>query len=206
MVRHITAVGLACFLLLAVRVVVAQSAGQPLPDDPSMGIQSQRAKAFEHVWPLDVGARSGYPPNPPEAEFETHQEVWSSQKDPNTILSKYLKPPSSNQKALYPPLGAENLMDRAVQAASRTFFTRDESGKDRINTSYFLRTLTAVMADTASRPYWRRSVGEPFSDFGSSVGNSAGMNVLHEFEPSLQQALKSHAPRFVSRMVQHVGH
>jgi hypothetical protein len=206
MVRHITAVGLACFLLLAVRVVVAQSAGQPLPDDPSMGIQSQRAKAFEHVWPLEVGARSGYLPNPHEAEFETHQEVWSPPKDPKTILSKYLKPPSSNQKSLYPPLGAENLMDRAVQAASGTFFTRDESGKDRINTSYFLRTLTAVMADTASRPYWRRSVGEPFSDLGSSVGNSAGMNVLHEFEPSLQQALKSHAPRFVSRMVQHVGH
>ena len=205
MVRHIAALVIASFLLLAVRVMVAQSPGYALPDDPSVGLQFQRAKAFEHVWPLEVGAKIAYPPNPYEAEFETPQEVWSRQKDPNTILSKYLKQPASNQKAFYSPLGAENLMDRAVHAASGTFFTRDESGKGRINTSYFLRTLTAVMADTASRPYWRRSVGEPFSDFGSSVGNSAGMNVLHEFEPSLQQALKSHAPRFVSRMVQHVG-
>jgi hypothetical protein len=162
--------------------------------------------AFEHAWPLDVSARSGYAPNLKAAEFAVYQNDLSRKKDPNTLFAKYLKPPSSNQKPGYSPAGAENLMDRAMHAASRTFITRDESGKGRINTSYFLRTFTAVVADTASRPYWRRSVGEPFSDFGSSVGNSAGMNVLHEFEPSLQQALKSHAPRFVSRIVQHVGH
>jgi hypothetical protein len=153
-----------------------------------------------------MGARSNYAPNPGKGEFEAYQKQSFSPKDPNTVLAKYLRPPSSNQKPVCPSVDTENLMGRTVHAASRTFVTRDESGKGRINSSYFLRTLTAVVADTASRPYWRRSVGEPFSDFGSNVGNSAGMNVLHEFEPSLQQALKSHTPRFVSRIEQRIGH
>ena len=206
MVRPIATIGTVSFVLLAVCVMVAQRLDQVLPDDPSVGIQSQKIKAFEHAWPLDVGARSNYKPNPRQVELEAYQKDFSSQKDPNILFAKYLKPPSSNSNPVYPPAGAENLMDRAVHAASRTFVTRDESGKGRINTSYFLRTLTAVVADTASRPYWRRSVGEPFSDFGSNVGNRAGMNVLHEFEPGLQQALKSHTPRFVSRFEQRIGH
>lgn len=201
--RHTASLGIVSFLLLAVCVMVGQNPGRPLPDDPSVGIHSQRVKAFQDAWPLDVGVRSDYTSNPREAEFEAYQKDLSRQ-DPTTVFAKYLKRPSSNQKLMY-PLGAENLVNRAVQAASRTFITRDESGKGKINTSYFLRTLTEVVADTASRPYWRRSVGEPFSDFGSSVGNTAGMNVLHEFEPSLQQALKSHAPRFVSKVVQRIG-
>jgi hypothetical protein len=206
MVRHIAAIGIISFLSLGVCVMAAQSRYPALPDDPSVEIHSQRVAAFDRARPLDIGASSSYTSNVRIGEFEAYQKEWFSQKDPNTILAKYLRPPSSNQKPAYPPAGTENLMDRAVHAASRTFVTRDDSGKGRINSSYFLRTLTAVVADTASRPYWRRSVGEPFSDFGSSVGNSAGMNVLHEFEPSLQQALKSHTPRFVSRIEQRIGH
>ncbi len=206
MVRPIATIGTVSFVLLAVCVMVAQRPDQVLPDDPSVGIQSQKIKAFQNAWPLDVGAKSNYTPNLRQVEFEAYQKDLFRQKDPNILFAKYLKPPSSNSNPVYPPAGAENLMDRAVHAASRTFVTRDESGKGRINTPYFLRTLTAVVADTASRPYWRRSVGEPFSDFGSNVGNRAGMNVLHEFEPGLQQALKSHTPRFVSRFEQRIGH
>ena len=158
MVRHIAAIGMGSFLFLAVCVMVAQSPGQSLPDDPSVRIQSQsqsqsqsqRMNAFEHAKPLDVGAKSSYAPNLNEAEFAVYQNDLSRQKDPNTLFAKYLKPPSSNRKPGYSPAGAENLMDRAVHAASRTFITRDESGKGRINTSYFLRTFTAVVADTAS--------------------------------------------------------
>jgi hypothetical protein len=58
--------------------------------------------------------------------------------------------------------------------------------------------LTSVAKDTASTPYWRRRVGEPFSDFGSTIGNDVGMNVLHEFEPAIKQLLKNHTPKFVT--------
>jgi hypothetical protein len=100
---------------------------------------------------------------------------------------------------------SDSLMGRASDAISRVFVTRDDAGKSRLNSAYFLRAMASVAADTASRPYWRRSTGEPFSDFGSTLGNDAGMNLLHEFRPGLQQLVKSHAPRFVSKIVQSVG-
>jgi len=96
-------------------------------------------------------------------------------------------------------------MGRASDAISRVFVTRDDTGKSRLNSAYFLRALSSVAADTASRPYWRRSAGQPISDFGSTLGNDAGMNLLHEFRPGLQQLVKSHGPRFVSKIVQSVG-
>src|ERR1700727_1723249 len=43
------------------------------------------------------------------------------------------------------------------------------------------------------------------SDFGSTVGNDAGMNLLHEFAPNLQEVMKSHAPRFVSNLTARIG-
>jgi len=89
-------------------------------------------------------------------------------------------------------------MGRATYAGSRIFVRRDEFGKSRLNTSYLLRALTSMAAATAARPYWRRSLGEPFGDFGSTVGNEAGMNLWHEFRPGIEQLLKSHTPRFVS--------
>ena len=92
-------------------------------------------------------------------------------------------------------------MGRATHAAAGIFFTRDESGRGRLNTSYFVRALSSVAADTASRPYWRRSPGEPLSDFGSTVGNDAGLNLLHEFGPGIQHVMKSHAPKFVGRII-----
>src|SRR5258706_475768 len=75
------------------------------------------------------------------------------------------------------------------------------AGSGRLNTSYFLRAVTLAAGDTASRPYWRRSAGEPFSAFGSTVGNDAGMNLLHEFGPGIQHAVKSHGPKFVARII-----
>jgi hypothetical protein len=87
----------------------------------------------------------------------------------------------------------------------RIIVTRDETGKVRLNATYLLRAATSVAADTASTPYWRRSAGAPFSDFGSTVGSDAGMNVWHEVGPGLQHLLENHAPRFVSRIEEHIG-
>ena len=95
-------------------------------------------------------------------------------------------------------------MRRATYAASHTLVTRDDSGKAKLNTSYLLRMLTSVAKDTASTPYWRRRFGEPFSDFGSTIGNDVGMNVLHEFQPGIQQLLKNHTPKVVTAIEEHL--
>ncbi len=96
-------------------------------------------------------------------------------------------------------------MGRATHAASRTVVTRDESGKGRLNTSYLLRALTSVAKDTASTPYWRRSAGAPLSDFGSTVGNDAGMNLWHEFGPGIERLAKNHTPLFISKIEERIG-
>jgi hypothetical protein len=111
---------------------------------------------------------------------------------------------SAQRNVSYRPLAGGSLMGRATFAASRTFITRDPSGKGKLNTSYFLGVLSSALAHTAYRPYWRRSVGAPFSDFGSTVGNDAGMNLWHEFGPGIQQMMKSHTPKFVERIEESV--
>ncbi|MGP0020053.1 MAG: hypothetical protein ACLPHP_15890 [Candidatus Sulfotelmatobacter sp.] len=113
---------------------------------------------------------------------------------------KYLYPPTLPPGSRYQASSSDGLIGRATDAASRIFWTRDESGARRLNTSYFLRVATSIAADTASRPYWRRSASGPFSDFGSTIGNDAGMNLFHEFGPDLGQAVTSHLPKFVSRI------
>ena len=106
----------------------------------------------------------------------------------------------------YRPSAGGSLIRRATSAALETFFTRDPSGKTRLNTSYLVGVLTSAVVHTAYRPYWNRPVSAPFSDFGSTVGNDAGMNLLHEFQPGLEQLLKSHTPKFVSRIEANIGH
>jgi hypothetical protein len=137
-----------------------------------------------------------------QSELSAFNKPVSSQKDPDAVLRKLLYP-SSPKKSIDE---SASVMGRATHAASQVLITRDESGKSRLNTSYLLRALTSVAADSASTPYWRRrSAGEPLSDFGSTVGNDAGMNVLHALAPGIQQMVKSHAPKFVARLAQRIG-
>jgi hypothetical protein len=100
----------------------------------------------------------------------------------------------------------DSLIGRATHAASSLVLTHDDEGNGRLNTSYLLRVLTSAVAHSAYRPYWRRRISQPFSDFGSTIGNDAGMNVFHEFEPGIVQLVKTHEPRFVSTIEEHFHH
>jgi hypothetical protein len=95
---------------------------------------------------------------------------------------------------------SNTLVGRATSAATRMVLQRDDAGKVRLNSSYILTVLASAAAHSAARPYWRRSASQPIADFGSTVGNDAGLNVFHEFEPGIRQVLKSHEPHFVSRI------
>jgi hypothetical protein len=128
-----------------------------------------------------------------------------AQKEAGGFFEKYLYPSLLKRNLNYHASTSSSLMGRATYAASRIFITRDENGRGRLNTSYLFAVLSSAAMHTAYRPYWRRSTGEPFSDFGSTIGNDAGMNVLHEFAPGLGQMLKEHAPRFVSRIEERVS-
>jgi hypothetical protein len=218
MVKRIAAIGVVTFVSLAVCAVgqnADQSRADALPDAPSVRAAAAPVPEFK-VFAGQVrspfrfdgarldGARLDGARLPdamrPDA-FADPDKKASAQKRPDAFLVKYLDPGSAKQKPSDHLSGGDSFMGRATHAAAGIFFTRDESGKGRLNTSYFLRAVTLAAADTASRPYWRRSAGEPFSAFGSTVGNDAGMNLLHEFGPGIQHAVKNHGPKFVARII-----
>ncbi len=151
-------------------------------------------------------ARELSPLFPPAASlFYDADEKAPAQKSSAFSLNKYLYPAKLPQSSRYQASSSDGLVRRASEAASRIFWTRDLSGTRRLNTSYFLRVATLIAADTASRPYYRRHSGTaPLSDFGSTVGNDAGMNLFHEFEPDLGQAMTSHMPKFIARIEQRI--
>jgi hypothetical protein len=209
MVARIAPFRVASLVLLAACGAVCQNVRQSLPDIPSVQItthvQGFNALIQEARSPLKFGAMGGDAGWIRQGAFDASDKALLSQKEPDTILARYLYPSSLKQQSAYHSVSSGSLMGRAIYAASRPLITRDDSGKARLNTSYLLRTLTSVARDTASTPYWRRSRGEPFSDFGSTVGNDAGMNLWREFGPGIQQLMKSHTPEFVSRIEEHFG-
>lgn len=139
---------------------------------------------------------------PPDLAFAYKSE--REPKESSGFFAKYLERPRSDQGSRYLASAKESLLGRATDAASRVFVTRDETGKPRVNTSYFVAVLTMVAAHRAERPYWARSNSAPLGDFGSTVGNDAGMNLLHEFGPELRQAVTDHMPGFVARIEERV--
>ena len=204
MVKRIVPVGVVSLILVA-SGALGQDSDRALPDAP------EAPSAPEvHKFSLFVQQARPSPESAPAADYANavRQREFAEvrENDPNAIFRKLLYPYSPVKSHSASPADVNaRLLGRATLAASRMIVTRDDSGKARLNTAYLLRTLTSVAADTASRPYWRRSATNPASDFGSTVGNDAGMNVWHEVGPSVQQLMKSHTPRFVSKVVARVS-
>jgi hypothetical protein len=95
---------------------------------------------------------------------------------------------------------SNSIVSRAGYAFSRDLITRNNSGKNTLNTSYLLGVLISVAVATADRPYWARSTSTTFNNFGSTIGSDAGINFFHEFQPGIRQMLNSHSPKFVKRI------
>lgn len=215
MVQRIAAIGVVTFVLWAACCALGQNAvdrntDHSLPDAPSA--QAAAGALGVHVFaeqartPLQFGVlqMSGVPNPMRQAKFAAPEKLFR-QKESRTIFDKYLDP-SLPKRRRVERVSGDGLMERATHAAAGIFVTRDELGNGRLNTAYFLRALGSVAADSASRPYWRRSPTDPVSAFGSTVGNDAGMNLLHEFAPGMQQLLKKHGPRFAARIAERIGH
>ena len=213
------------FLLLAACGALCQQgqekrAWSSLPDAPSVQASAQavtfRTFVDEAHWRLTRAAVSVNGRATRQSElanitraarpgFPLPYSVEPIQTRAGDFFGKYLYPSLLKRSLNYHPSSSSSLMGRTAYAASRIFVVRDASGKGRLNTSYFLGALASAAVHTAHRPYWRRSVSEPFSDFGSTIGNDTGMNLFHEFGPGLQQLMRSHAPKFVSRIEERLG-
>ena len=142
----------------------------------------------------------------PQPSLPGHYQVAFIQKQSSTFLGKYLDPSLLKQNARYYASTSDSFMGRASYAASRIFVTRDDSGKGRLNTRYFLGMLSSVALHTAYRPYRMRSTSDTFNNFGSTIGGDAGMNVFHEFGPGVRQIVKGLTPKFMSRIGERITH
>jgi len=204
MVKGIASAGIVAFVLLA-GTAVGEDRRESLPDAPSavVAAQTQRLSApAEEAASLVNSGMAVIPGTMRQEETLVFDGTAARRKDPDAFFSKYLSSPPIRPQ----PVSANGgtLMGRATHAMARTVVTRNESGKGRLNTSYLLRTLGAVAKDSASTPYWRRHFTDAVSDFGSTVGSDAGMNLWHEFGPSLERLAKNHTPAFFSRIEERI--
>jgi hypothetical protein len=208
------------FLSLAVCGALGQqpeqkSAENRLPDAPSMAAAAKDRTVAEEAGsrlssgPVGTATSSERPENLRALrsgfgtlDAENHKPALTESSD---FFGKHLYPALVNRNSNYHPLTSGSLLGRATYAASRPFVARDPSGKNKLNTSYFLGVLGSAVAHTAYRPYWNRPASAPLSNFGSTIGNDAGVNLWHEFEPNLQHLMKSHAPQFVLKIAERVG-
>ena len=208
MVKRI-AVRIVSLSLLVASALICQDAfcqgaarNSALPDAPSAVLARDAARG-------ELAALAKVPGDaenaaPPLSQAVTY-EATPAPRDPE-LITRLLNPGQSRQHRRYQASDRNTVMGRATDAASRIFVTRDESGRRHVNTSFLVVALTSVAAQRAERPYWLRSnsVAAPLTDVGSTFGNEAGMNLLHEFGPGLRQAVTGHLPSFVNRLQEHL--
>ena len=194
-----------------------------LPDTPSAVQPPRQAEKFQGLVGEGratltrgtVGINSGSrgtdvtrtPATPaPRPSLGAPYEAAFTQDGSSDFVSKYLFPSSLKQNLLYQPSTSSSFMGRATYAASRIFITRDDSGKKRLNTSYFLEVLGSVAIHNVYRPYYVRAPSAPLNDFGSTIGNGAGLNLYHEFGPGIRQMIKGHTPKFALKLGERITH
>ncbi len=195
------------------------STRRSLPDAPSIQSPTQGVKFRTFVnearSPLTLGAvgvnadvmretKLGSVTPGSKSSLTALYKAGSIQKESGTVVGKYLYPSLLKQNLRYHSSTSGSFIGRVIYAASRPFIRRNDSGKSRLNTSYFLRVLTSVGIHTAYRPYWARSASATFSNFGSTIGNDAGINLFHEFGPGIRQMVKGHTPKFVFRIEERI--
>jgi hypothetical protein len=201
--------GIFALVLLTASSALCQPFDKPnpansLPDAPSVqtSTTTEMFRAFLDTPGLPVDTRNSVNPewhfDPGHFEYEGVDV----QSEPENSAGRIRLFASGHS---YHASAGNGLLGRTIHAASSMVITHDDNGKTRLNTPYLLTVLTSAVAHSAYRPYWKRSVSQPFSDFGSTVGSDAGMNVFHEFEPGILQLVKTHEPKFVSRIEGHIG-
>lgn len=179
-------------------------AWKSLPDAPTpveQPSQAERLHAFviDARLPITFG-EGGISTNVLQPGVTTRPRSMFNEKTYSTSWGKYLYMPMPKQELRHYDPASDSLTGRAVYAASSVLIARDDLGRGRLNTSYFLGVLTSAAIHSSYRPYRTGSTSATFNDFGSTIGGEMGINVYHAFEPDLRQMVKGFTPKFVSRL------
>jgi hypothetical protein len=190
------------FMLLASCGALCQDL-QSLPDAPSALVATETHTLNEFVdearAPLQVAEADVHAGEMLEGGLAASDAAASQHGDDfDARLHKILYPAAVKQPSS--TAGEGSVMGRGMHAAVRALIAHTDSGSAKLNTGYLLRTLTAVAADAGSTPYWRRHAVDSAGDFGSMVGNDAGLNLWHAFAPGIGHVVVKHTPKFVSKI------
>ena len=193
-----------------------------IPDAPSTVQPPRQAEKFQtfayesrsHLTIRTAGISSGQNPGTelrgvtpgPQPSLIASYELRFTQKESSNFIVKYSCPTLVKRTLLYHPSTSSTFMGRAAYAASHMFVARNDSGKNRLNTSYFIGVLSSVAIHSARRPIWARATSAPFNDFGSTIGNDAEMNLFREFGPGIRQTVKGHMPKFAFKIGERITH
>jgi hypothetical protein len=140
------------------------------------------------------------------------------QKKSTALFDKFLHPSPRGLDLRYRPPASDSFLDRVTRAASGLVFTRDGSGKRKVNTPYLLGVLASAAVATATyrptsaavaadlyRLHGAVTASGTFGNFGSTVGGDAGKNIFHEFWPSIRQLLGRRSPKVLQRVEERIG-
>jgi len=111
-------------------------------------------------------------------------------RESSTFLSRNVYSSLLKRNPRYRPSTSGSFVGRVSYAASRILIKSDDSGKESLNTSYFIGVLASVAIQTANRPYWAQSASRSFNNFGATIGSDAGSNLFHEFRPGILRVVK----------------
>jgi hypothetical protein len=114
---------------------------------------------------------------------------------------QYLK-----RNLLYSPSTGGTFFDRDSHAVPSILFSRNGSGRIRLNASSVLGVLTAAAAQATSHPASARPNSPTFNNVGSTSGRNDGLDVYQEVGSSIRQLMKSFTPKFVSGIQGRITH
>jgi len=203
------------------------SAQSSLPDAPLAVLATQR-KRFQ----VFVGARSPFisdnagintsmgresPEHFAPEETPSFSALYGApvvQKESNVFFDKYLYPSLRRQDLQYHPSTNESFLGRVGYAASRLFFTSDNSGKRKLNTAYLFGALASAAASSTTYRLYRTQhvpgifgnfgsthpASDTFGNFGSTIGGDTGKKIFQQFWPQIHRIPRGHSLKVLQRV------
>lgn len=109
-----------------------------------------------------------------------------------------------HQDSSFIPLRVGSGRQRAWYAVTRVAVARSDTGRPMFNYSEIGSEFLAVGLSNVFIPDERRGAGESLGRAATGLASDAGMNLLHEFWPSLSRLYQRHAPRKLQQVGQKV--
>ncbi len=105
------------------------------------------------------------------------------------FFGKFVYPAIFQQDPRFFPQGTGSIESRTMYAFSRIFVTRNDSGRQAANYSFWLAGASAAALTMTYYPAGDRSAADAAVRFGTGFATQAGFNVVKEFWPDVKKKL-----------------